>query len=403
MSSILRTNSLELIREEGSIYRVVPSSRVRRTPQREEITVHIPLNWVSAQAVRTILQPITDGDITADTLGNSLIISDTPVKVNEIVNIVRKIDKPEKQVMLEARLVEMDINTARELSIQWQMWRADNDGAPVADLVNGAFDTFGDPINLPAHNARAFNQFLTPNLGTGTPGIAGLDSFSVTGGSGIWTFGTEASIFGQDFQLDVLLRAFEQADLAKVLVNPRIATLNNQPASIVVQRQIPWQSTVVGLGGVTQPTWNYEPVGVTMQITPSITNNDYVRMIIRIQQDIFIRQIAAARPQVDTRQSQTNIIVRDEDTAAIMGLREQDFTDTELGVPWLRHIPVLGWIFKDKNFTLRKTDLLAFITPHIMKEEMILTDEEKFRYNEIDLQWDLPDYFYDDVKIDLSK
>jgi type II secretory pathway component GspD/PulD (secretin) len=121
------------------------------------------------------------------------------------------------------------------------------------------------------------------------------------------------------------------------------------------------------------------------------------------RQKILIDQTGLARPTIDERYSSTNVIVKDEETAIVAGLREQDFADGTDGVPWFHTIPVLGWLFKDKSYRNDKTDLLAFVTPHILKQSQTLTDEEKIRYNEIDVQWDLPDKFYDDVKVDLAQ
>jgi type IV pilus assembly protein PilQ len=126
-------------------------------------------------------------------------------------------------------------------------------------------------------------------------------------------------------------------------------------------------------------------------------------MRIEPTQRILIGQVGSARPTVDERVSVTNVIVHDEDTAVVAGLRQQSFTESGLGVPWIQQVPVLGWLFKSKTYGNRKTDLMAFVTPHIIKETQALTDNEKQRYNEIDVQWDLPDYFFDDVKFDVSK
>lgn len=417
LQAILRARELDIVREGGGIYRIVPASKVQRSDRIEEMTVHFPLNWVSALQVKQILDPVVDGDIGADTLGNSIILTDTPVKIEEIANVIRRIDKPEKQVMLEARLVETNKRFGKQLETQWQMYRADNNGVPYKDIVNGVRGAGGNGL-LGNTNARAGNvfglpfdpndpfdptgDFLTPLT---VPGVGdfGVDSLSVRGGTGRFSFGQEVSIFGQDFQLDMFLSAAEQQNLAKVLVAPRVVTLNNQAATIEVLRRIPYSSTVTGAGGVTSESFEYEDVGIQLEITPNITNNDYVRMNIRPNQTIFIGQVGFTRPTIDERRSETNVIVKDEDTAVIAGLRQQEFGDSLNGVPWLHTIPCLGWLFKDKSYRDDKTDLLAFVTPHIIKEGQLLTENEKFRYDEIDIQWDLPDYFFDDVKYDLSQ
>jgi len=429
LATILRTNELELIREAGGIYRVVPSRMVRRTPQREETTVHVPLNWVSADDAAKILSTIVEGRVAADSIGNALIITDTPLKIEEIANVIGRIDRPEKQVMLEARLVEMDTDLGRELGISWDLARVDRDIAKQAllpilgqqpsvpkvigfDPVSGAPITF-TPASVPIigtnqglSNPLSFDQRDLSAIGrTATEGMDSLsiaEPFIQTHGAKL-AFGRAVRIFGQQFQLSTLLQAAEDANLAKTLAAPRVATVNNQPANINITRKIPYRSTVIGAGGVQSETWAYEDIGVTMKITPNITNNDYIRMKIQPTQRILIGQSGTARPTVDERVSETNIIVKDEDTAVVAGLRQQSFNETGRGVPWLQEIPVLGWLFKSRTYGNRKTDLLAFVTPHIIKEAQVVTDQERQRYSEIDVQWDLPDYFFDDVKFDLNK
>jgi len=438
LASILRTSQLELVREAGGIYRIVPSAQVRRTPQREEVTVHIPLNWVTADDVKKMLDPIIlGGQIGVDSVGNSLIITDSPLKIEEIANVITRIDRPEKQVMLETRLVEMNTDLSRGLGISWDLARLDRDiskealGLPAQtilgtrpslpvvlgyDPVSGQPITYtppGTPIfgNTPTAGSitNPFSADLRNLAGVGGGTAQGMDSLRIIEPlanelrGAKWAWGKEVSIFGTAFQLSTLLEAAESANLAKTLAAPRVVTVNNQPAKINILRKIPYRSTIVGAGGVQSETFAYEDVGIQLTVTPNITNNDYVRMRIEPTQKILIGQVGLARPTVDERVSVTNVIVKDEETAVIAGLRQQSFTESGLGVPWLSQIPVLGWAFKSKTYGNRKTDLMAFVTPHLIKEVQTLSENEKQRYNEIDVQWDLPDYFFDDVKYDLKK
>lgn len=409
LAAILRTHSLELIREAGGIYRVVPSTRVRRT-QIETVMVHIPLNWVNATEVRAILDPIVTGQVSADPVGNSIIVEETPLKIEEIINVIRRLDRPEKQVMLEARLVEMNTNLSRGLGMAWDMTRADR------DVANNALNT--DPNATPYQTNPFSYSPLSPYMGaaatdsranpTAVTGqgwdTVGVNARSPVPAVGSWAWGTGVNVGGQSYQLSLLLEAAEATNLAKTLVSPRVATINNQPALIRVQRQIPYTTTIVGSGGATSIIWNYEDVGIDLSITPSITNNDYVRMKIVPKQKILISLgDPGSRPTIDERFSQTNVIVKDEETAIIAGLRSQEFTNSSDRVPWLGQIPCLGWAFKNSGVLNNKTDLLAFVTPHIIKEAQFLTDEEKARYDEIDIKWDLPDKFFDEVGVTVDQ
>ena len=399
LASILRTNNLELIREAGGIYRVVPRAEVVRDPQVEEITVHIPLNWVPAPGVQAMLQGVIDGDIAADPIGNAVIITDTPLKIEEVANVIRRIDRPEKQVMLEARLVEMNTRLSRQIGISWDMARLDR------DISNEALGpaSIGEDTGLPipfGTNPFSFDQRVNPTGGFDSLGVS-LPANIVDGLR--WAYGTDVKILGQWFQLSSLLELAEDINLAKVLVAPRVVTLNNQAASIQVLRRVPYLTTVIGAGGAQTITYSYEDIGVILSITPNITNNDYVRMKILPRQMILISQEGFARPTVDERQSETNVIVKDEETAIIAGLRQQDFALGKNAVPWVHDVPVLGWLFKGQNNRDDKTDLLAFVTPHIIKEAQLITEEERRRYDEIDINWNISDLFLTDKEINLNE
>ncbi|MBM3334250.1 hypothetical protein FJY63_06275, partial [Candidatus Sumerlaeota bacterium] len=439
LDTIVRSNELEIVPEAGGIMRVVERRKVARVPEREEITVHIPVNWVSSEEVKKVLQPISAaGYVSADPLSNSLLIKGTPLEVEELTNAIIRIDKPEKQVMLEVRLVEMNTDLSRGLGISWDLSRVDRDVSqealalpvqkvlgtlPAMPVVYGYDPVTGLPLTYtppgapiigadPGASLNATNplSYLTQDLtSVGGRASAGLDSFQIYEPlanelRGLkWGFGKGVTLFGQEFQLSTLIEAAERSNLAKVLASPRVATVNNQLAKINILRQIPYSTVVVGAGGTQAETYAFEPVGLQIEITPNITNNDYVRMNIKVTQKILISQSGLVRPTVDERISETNAIVYDEDTAIIAGLRQQQFNETASGAPWLGQVPILGWLFKSKTWSNRKTDLMAFVTPHIIKEEQALSDQERQRYNELDIQWDLPDYFFDDVKFDLNR
>lgn len=187
-----------------------------------------------------------------------------------------------------------------------------------------------------------------------------------------------------------------------VLANPKVITLNNVPATIDITENLPYTEGVISDQGqfVTEEV-EFEETGIKMTVTPNITNNGYVRMTIEPEQRILRRYVATRYgvvPQIDTRKSLTNVIVKDEDTVVVGGLRKMQRSNDVTGVPWFHRIPLFGWLFKDTANTAEKLELIIFVTPHIIKEPM-LTAEEQFRYEQIDYDWELPDYFYDEVKI----
>jgi type II secretory pathway component GspD/PulD (secretin) len=101
-------------------------------------------------------------------------------------------------------------------------------------------------------------------------------------------------------------------------------------------------------------------------------------------------------PVIDERKADTNVIVKDESTVVIGGLRQHDSSKTSDAIPWVSRIPVFGWLFKSRIYADDKLELVMFVTPHILKEPK-LTEKEQNYYDKIDASWKLPDYFFDEV------
>ena len=379
LDSILKTNGLSFVLEPGNIVRVVPRKEVRR----EEIelkTIHRPINWVQASSIKQTLEPFLteDGQIQSDDGTNALIITDTPPNIAILEGLVSKLDIPEKQVMIEARLVDMSEGAQKALGITWGLLKFEPEPA-------GCDDT---PIN----------PF------TGLPGPQSTSAFfnPVAPRPVQLNIGKLAHFFGETWSLDLTLSSLENRNEIVVLANPRVVTLNNVPATIDITENLPYTEGVISDQGqfVTEEV-EFEEAGIKMTVTPNITNNGYVRMTIEPEQKILRRYVATRYgvvPQVDTRKSLTNVIVKDEDTVVVGGLRKMQRSNDVTGIPWFHRIPLFGWLFKDTANIAEKLELIIFVTPHIIKEPM-LTAEEQFRYEQIDYDWDLPDYFYDEVKI----
>lgn len=234
-----------------------------------------------------------------------------------------------------------------------------------------------------------------------------LDTPSAGTKGSLINFGRKIHFFGNDWDISMQLNALEQRDLIEVLASPRICTLNNMPASIIIKEEIPYAETEKSELGV--------PVGVDIKfkeastelvVTPYITHNGFVRMKLEPKHKIFRKRVivgtredATDVPIIDERSAITNVIVKDEQTVALGGLRELNRKNMNARVPWLGKIPILGWLFKSKINEDRKLELILFVTPHIIKDPM-LNPYEKNLHDQIDQQWHLPDKYYEEVNLE---
>jgi type II secretory pathway component GspD/PulD (secretin) len=195
-----------------------------------------------------------------------------------------------------------------------------------------------------------------------------------------------------------VLTALETRSMVQVLASPRVTTLNNVPASIEIKDEIPWQQAQTN-NNTTSFNIRFEDVGVRIGVTPIITPNDFVRLNIDLSQRIDRGRVGTEELsplRVSTRTASSSVIVPNRNTVVIGGLRQLGAREVTRAVPWVNRIPIFGWLFKNRRNDADRTNLVLMITPEIV-EEATPTDVEQQLYNRLDDQWDMPDYFLDDM------
>lgn len=398
--AILKSQNLAYKIERGGIVRIVPRSQVM-TSERETTTEAVTINWVSAESVKTALSPFMSengGQIEVSKESNILILRDVPETMVAIQELIRRVDVPEKQVKMEVRLVDMTERAGRNLGFNTNFSDANNNLNQAVTDIPGTSTGGTTPTPLTT---------LLPTIGPeaviteGASGLAGGPS--VPDAALLFNYVDRTRIFGEEYDLSFQLSALETRGEATVLANPVIMALNNQKAMVEIKRQEPFlssQSTAEG----SVATVEFKDVGTKIEITPRITNNGFVQMEILPEQNILrgTRSLGLGGsqqrevPLIDERKIQTSVIVRDEQTVALGGLRQFETTMGETGVPFLMRVPVLSWLFKTNGTNMSKTELVLFVTPHIVKDPTPSTYERAL-YDKIDYNWDLPDYYYDQV------
>lgn len=377
LQSLLSAQDLAIVREGDNVMRIAKREDVKPGSKIDMQTVYIKLNWVQADTLgKTLLSAVsgTGGKIQPHTESNTLIITDSSPNIAILRDLVAQLDVPEKQVMIEARMVELLLVAGRQLGSNLSVTSKDSSGnSPLGISTGGA-----------EGSVTAVDGIISGLLGSATNPRLG--------------FGGTASILGSDLNIGLALDGLEQKQVVHTLANPRVITLNNQTANIEITRDIPYVEDGQGPSqGTTIQNVEFKQSSVRLNVLPVITNNGYVRMKLEPKQEIFsgFDQITGKVPIIDTRSAITNVIVKDEDTVVLGGLRQISAGDTKREFPWLAKSPVLGWFFKNDNKNHEKNDLMLFVTPHIVKAPQ-LTPAENYKYTRIDAHWDLPDYFFDD-------
>ncbi|MBN1477493.1 secretin and TonB N-terminal domain-containing protein [Candidatus Sumerlaeota bacterium] len=393
LDAILRSNGLGYIIERGGIVRVVPAETIRPDAIERQLLIR-RLNWQIATEMAGVLEEFIseEGQVRPDVATNSVVISDVPQRIEEIDALLDELDAPERQVMIEARLVDLSETALRQLRANFAIGQADDQTA-----TSGA----------PWANAPFNPNLLTyPGAGGDDATFVARDALGVVSGAlpdpaAVWTYGNV--IAGYD--VSVRLEAYEEEGLARVLAAPRVATINNIPAEIEIIREEPYVESTFNPGGQTTQSVLFKDVGLSLTVTPRITNNGYVRMKIISRQEILVGRIlveGSSVPQVARRQAESNVIIEDGGTVMVGGLRQMEGVNSEEGVPWFRQLPVIGWLFRGDDYSRERVDYYVFVTPNILHDPT-LAAAERYAHDLLDLEWDLPeDYFFEDVTIETT-
>lgn len=269
------------------------------------------------------------GIISTDVRTSSVIVKDVPLALDDMRKLLKQLDVPERQVMIEARIVEATSTFTRSLGVNWGMNDASNRNAPT---VNDQRSNFGGLASVAA-----------TGLVNGQPGAAVGVSFAKLG----------------NINLDMRLNAAASAGLIKIISSPKVATLNHKAAKISQGQQIPYQNTTATTGAVTA----FVAATLSLEVTPHINANGTIVMKIDAKNDA---PGTGSPPPINTKQATTELLLRDGDTTVIGGIFVDSEQEGEDGVPYLMDIPLVGNLFKSSTKSKTKTELLIFVTPRII-------------------------------------
>ena len=346
---ILRANKLGYS-VEGNIVRIVPltvlaqeNEERRKLSEAQALagelrTLTVPVSYAKAADLVPVITRSTlssRGDVQVDTRTNTLIIRDLADRITAAADLVRTLDRPQPQVEIEARIVQLNRNAARELGIQW-----------------------------------GFNGAIDPQFATST-GLAFPSSANLTAATGAVNQANQSAIglalgsINGALNIDVNLRAIESEGKGRILSTPRVATQNNVEAEITQGSQIPIQTVSNNTVTVT-----FKDAALTLRVTPQITASNTVIMRIFVEKAApNYTQTSAAQPvpSIDTQRAVTTVLMGDGETTVIGGIYTREESDAQVRTPFLHRVPLLGWLFKTDRRLDDSDELLIFITPRIAK------------------------------------
>lgn len=324
----------------------------------------------------------TDGDVTLSSYAgaNAIVINASSEMQQRITNVINMLDVPRAQVLVEAILVEVSDNAAKELGVQYLFAGGDNSNIPftIANYSNTA------PNLLAITGALRLDDDTDDDTDSARDafGEAAVDSLLGFNGFGLGIAGETdgGTIFG------AVLNAVQQDSGSNVLSTPSIMTMDNEPAKFLSGQEIPI-STGEALGSANiNPfrTIERKDVGIQLEVTPQINEGDEIRLQIRQEISSIAGPVSTSFSELVTnkREIETTVSVKDGDIVVLGGLVQQDEITSVEKVPFLGDIPVLGRLFRSDSRSQSKTNLMVFLRPTIVRnsgDAQALTNQ-KFDY-----------------------
>ena len=377
-TGLLHTYNLSYIWE-GDIIRVLTSDDVKQDLDRKQqmretqllepllAPVVINVNYADAEKLMKTLTEIltkdkdgkqTRGSIMLDEFTKSLVISATRDDLNRILPIIEKLDKPTQQIVIKANIVETTKGVARDLGIKWGGY---NKGSKISgndDLIV----TGGSGVPVGGIGGKGFGA----NFPAGSAGSTLLDA---TNGP----LGTLGLMFGKigGNLLEVELQALQKDNKLNIISSPSITTLDNQLAFTQNGQRVPFVTYIPSptAGGAPTQSVTFENAVMRLEIKPHVIDGKNLKMEIKVKKDELDFTHSSSmfgNPIIIQKLTETNLIVKDGETIVISGLTKETKGAGDAGVPWLKDLPVFGWLFKADNKNEAMEEIIIFITPHIL-------------------------------------
>ena len=306
---------------------------------------------------------------------NILIVSDTPSRLEEVRKLIRQLDTPVRQVTIESRIVIADDKFSRQLGVRFGVQTGFTLQNRYAGGFGGSLST-QPVVHTEGNTVTRDTRTQTPyELASGLASAGYSDSPQLNVNLPVLNPAGQLALtlinLGSGNLINLELSALEADSRGKVVSSPRVVTQDNGKASIEQGTEIPY----VTPGTANNPaTVQFKKAVLRLDVTPQITPDNRVTMIVEIRKDSVGQLVPTGTggfiPAIDTKNVTTQITVNNGDTAVIGGIYEEVLNNDVNKVPFLGDLPILGYLFKQTNKTIEKTELLIFLTPRVVKESV---------------------------------
>ncbi|QOX78405.1 type II secretion system secretin GspD [Trichlorobacter lovleyi] len=317
---------------------------------------------LQAGTVNTQSSPFDSGKvtITADKASNSLVVMASPTDYNNLLQVIKKLDRRSKQVFVQVLIAEVSPEKSRSLGVQAGAFAA---GALGKYLQGGGlydpFNTIGQVFGTSSSGStNPISSLISDKLKSANRPVTGI----------------------------ALIQALESEGVLNILSTPNILTTDNKEAEINVGENVPFKSSTTQSTFGSTESIERKDIGINLKIKPQVSEGDYIRMDIYQEISAVKSSKGDAVDLVTTKRSaKTSVVVKDKETIVIGGLIQDSEENSVQKVPLLGDIPGLGWFFKTNTKTRKKTNLLIMLTPQVVKDARDLTtitDDQKGKFSD---------------------
>jgi len=361
IGNTIRIKTLEDMKRDFEIENQFIDQKIKRESlqQQEIITKVFFLKYSDAESAAELIKPFISKNnaqpdakqksVAVDKKNNAVIVHASAEDIAQCEALLSKTDKPVKQILIEAQIVETSKETARALGMQWGgVQKANSNHYVTGGTVNPSaplFDSAGNPSPVNPEGGWASN-------------------FGVDVATQGFSLGYIYEDLGQSL-ISAQLTALENEGRLNILSRPSISTLDNSIAIIESGRDVPYQSVEDGEVNI-----EWKKAVLKLEVIPHIIDDKTLRVKIKTNKDELDwtnASISQGNPTVITKKAETDMILFDGETTVIGGLNKETENRKEYGVPFLKDIPVLGYLFKGSDKSNDYEEILIFITPHILK------------------------------------
>lgn len=387
---ILKTKGLGM-RQSGNVMMIAPSEEIAAREKLElealrQVEELVPLkseliqiNYAKAKELADLLSSQDStllserGKISIDQRTNTLLVLDTADRLAQIRKLVNKLDIPVRQVLIESRIVLANDDFAKDLGVRFGVTGVRDSGSNLfmsSGTIGGSEGGTDLLVGSALDNLTNTGQELPVTIGTGDDGIPSRLNFNLPAGGNAG--GVAFAILSSNTLIDLELSALQIEGRGEVISSPRVVTSDQREAVIRQGTQIPFQQAASS--GATSVS--FKDAVLSLTVTPQITPDDRIMMNLRVTKDSVGAVLPTAEggsaPSIDTREISTEVLVMSGETVVLGGIHEQTKRKDITKIPFFGDIPFIGALFRNTSVVDNNTELLIFVTPKVLKDNINL-------------------------------